>query len=129
MIPLKHLKSQVQRVTGELLPNVPNKDIPLNIDVKHFCSIREEEEGVGVITVETIIGPTPAALFRVQMSHVLEIRWDSPVTMEDVRREAYDICSGLGNQISHITSILSYELIGTHIIIPPNLNKEGFIVK
>lgn len=128
MLQLKTLVHQVTSLNAKLEDKIPDKAIPLNIDLTHFYKVRVRPgASKGLIELDTIVAPTPASLFRVEISHSIEFEGEGALNVFEVKQAAFDICNPCGEQISHLVSILTYELIGTHIILPPSLNEDGFV--
>lgn len=120
------LKNQtLKMVSGELLPNIPNRNETLNINVKHY--VRWETTGGNLLTIDldTVVGPTPSALFLIKLNHSLTFGFNGEIDVEELMQNMSTVCPSLGNQISYLVSTISHGLIGTYIIIPPHLNREG----
>lgn len=127
MLTLERIESQLIKVEGRILPNIPDRKVPLEIESRHSYEVDVHENSpVGRIYLRTIASPTPPSLFEIEAEHRIEFEGKEPPSREIIESVAYELCDGLGTQLSHLISILTFELIGTHIIVPPHLNKEKF---
>ena len=127
MLKLERIEFQLISIEGRILPNIPDRNIPLEIESRHSYEIDfHKNSPVQRIYLRTIASPIPPALFEIEMEHRIEFEGSEPMSKEVIESIAYDLCDGLGTQMSHLISILTFELIGTHIIVPPHLNKEKF---
>lgn len=123
---IKINKMNLKSVSGKLLNKIPDKSKPLNIDLKHICKINYNgKNNSAIMHMDSIINPNPKALFEIKISHEIHFNYDEEISSKNLFLQSPELSQNIGIQISHLVSIISKELIGTHIILPPNMNFES----
>lgn len=118
---VKNVLVQLEACRCGLLENIPDRSEPLDIHVSHQVAI-EQLEG------DTEVGPRPSSLFYLQIDQSIHVAFTEAVSLDRVREMAYDLASQGANALSLLIANLTRELIGTAIMVPPQLNQREFKV-
>lgn len=114
---------KLKSVTGEILEKIPDSSKPLNIDLKHVSKIKYNNDNkLAIMFLESTINPIPKSLFQVKIIHEIRFSYEKEISGKELFRNSPELSQNLGTQISHLVSIITKELIGTNIILPPNMN-------
>lgn len=126
---VKNVLVQLEKCTGGLLENIPDRSEPLDIHVNHQVGIEQLEGGTEVVYhLHTEVGPRPRSLFYLQIDQSIHVAFTEAVSLDRVREMAYDLASQGANALSLLIANLTRELIGTAIMVPPQLNQREFKV-
>ena len=126
---VKNVLVQLEKCTGGLLENIPDRSEPLDIHVSHQVGIEQLEGGTEVVYhLHTEVGPRPRSLFYLQIDQSIHVAFTEAVSLDQVREMAYDLASQGANALSLLIANLTRELIGTAIMVPPQLNQREFKV-
>ena len=126
---VKNVLVQLEKCTGGLLENIPDRSEPLDIHVNHQVGIEQLEGGTEVVYhLHTEVGPRPRSLFYLQIDQSIHVAFTEAVSLDQVREMAYDLASQGANALSLLIANLTRELIGTAIMVPPQLNQREFKV-
>ena len=126
---VKNVLVQLEACRCGLLENIPDKSKPLDIHVNHQVEIQQLEGGTeAVYQVKTQVGPRPQALFYLEIHQSVHAAFTGPVSLDQAKEMAYDLASQGANALSLLIANLTRELIGTAIMVPPQLNQREFKV-
>lgn len=126
---VKNVLVQLEACRCGLLENIPDRSEPLDIHVSHQVEIQQLEGGTeAVYQLHTEVGPRPSSLFYLQIDQSIHVAFTEAVSLDQVREMAYDLASQGANALSLLIANLTRELIGTAIMVPPQLNQREFKV-
>lgn len=117
---IKARRYHLNRVVANNIDKDPD-DLAINIKRDTICSILENTKDYLSIKVNIKIFLEPEALFSIEMEYIIEFKLEDKMTDKDIEDNISTLISPLAQESSYLAASLTKEIIGTLIILPPDL--------
>ncbi|MBV4430691.1 hypothetical protein KM803_04990 [Clostridium tyrobutyricum] len=86
-------------------------------------SIKNNKDGQVIILLKINSGFVPEIFLNVKFEFIANIKFESPVKDSDIQENIEDILYPLGSRISYLISVITREMDGDNLIVPPSIDE------